>query len=273
MESNMRMKEECQAVRGAILHMLRCGGRGHVASALSLVEILSVLYGRIMKFDSRNPRWPERDRCILSKGHGCMALYAVLQRHGFFPEDEFQEFCRPHGILGGHPQYGKVPGVEASTGSLGHGLSIAVGQCLAMRCDGKSACVFVLMGDGECDEGSVWEAALCAGKHGLDNLVALIDYNKLQSYGPVSEVQPLEPLADKWRAFGFDCREVDGHDTDALEKVLRAIPFTPGRPSALICHTVKGKGIASIEGDLNWHHKAKVPDEEIERLLEEVRNA
>jgi len=236
-------------LRRQIVHTLAAGNRGHVASAFSVVEILRVLYDSVLRFDAKNPTWPQRDRCILSKGHGCLALYAVLVDKGFFPAEELNKFCKPDGILGGHPEYGKVPGVEASTGSLGHGLPIGIGLALAARlrrrpaptsgplplisAPGAPQRVFVVCGDGECDEGSVWEAALCAAKHRLSNLAVLIDYNKQQSYGTTWEVLDLDPLADKWRAFGFAVAEVDGHS----------------------------------ENNLNWHHKNRASKEEIESLL------
>ncbi|MHC1713419.1 MAG: transketolase [Solidesulfovibrio sp.] len=259
-----------RGLRRVIVETMRCGGRGHLASALSLVEILRVLYDDILRYDPANPGWPDRDRCILSKGHGCLALYAILADKGFFPKEELTRFCNQTGILGGHPERGKVPGVEASTGSLGHGPPIGVGMALAARMDGRSSRVFVIIGDGEAGEGSVWEAALCAGKHGLDNLTVLVDYNKLQSYGPVAEVAPLEPFADKWKAFGFAATEVDGHDPAALAAVLSRLPLVPGKPSAIICHTVKGKGFAEIEGNLSWHHKSKIADETVACLLEQL---
>jgi transketolase len=249
-----------------VVRILQAARRGHLGAAFSLVEILRVLYDDVLRYDASNPHWPDRDRCILSKGHGCLALYTMLAEKGFFPEDELWKFCRHDGILGGHPDAGKVPGVEASTGSLGHGLSIGLGFALSARHDKSDRRVFVILGDGECDEGSVWEAALCAGKHRLANLTAIVDYNKHQSYSTTAEVQDLEPFADKWRSFGFAVREVDGHDVEALRAVLKSAPFEPDRPGALICHTIKGKGIPFAENNLQWHHKARISDEEIQAL-------
>jgi transketolase len=246
--------------------------RGHLPSAFSLVEILRVLYDRVMRFDPVRPQWEERDRLIFSKGHGCLALYAILADKGFFPESELLGFCQPEGRLGGHPEFGKVPGVEASTGSLGHGLSMGVGRALALR--GQGPRVFVLDSDGECDEGSLWEAALGAAKHRLDHLTVLVDCNHMQSYGSTAEVLPLDPLADKWRAFGIAAEEVDGHDPDRLEAALARVPFQPGRPSVLICHTVKGKGVPFMENNPSWHHKNRATDAEIAAVraaLGEVR--
>jgi transketolase len=203
---------------------------------------------------------------ILSKGHGCIALYVLLAEKGFFPLEELDDFCRRDSILGGHPEAGKVPGVEASTGALGHGLSVGVGMALAARMQKRDSRVIVVMGDGEINEGSVWEAALCAGKHKLSNLAAVIDYNKVQSAGPTREIQDLEPLLDKWRAFNFATIDVDGHDVGALRKAFQKLPFAEDRPSAIICHTVKGKGIAFAEGDANWHHKSKIAKDVVTKL-------
>jgi transketolase len=219
----------------------------------------------VLRYRPREPRWPGRDRMILSKGHGCLALYAILADKGFIPLATLDSFCHRDSILGGHPE-AKVPGVEASTGSLGHGLSYGVGMALAQRIRRGDSRVFVLMGDGEINEGSVWEAALCAGKHKLTNLTALIDYNKIQSAGFTREIQDLEPLVDKWRAFGFGTTEVDGHDVTALRSLLGRVPLQPDRPSAIICHTVKGKGISFAENDPNWHHKNKFGEGELAEM-------
>ncbi len=259
--------DRSRELRRTIVKAIKAGNRGHVGSSFSLVEILRVLYDDVLRFDSANPRWILRDRCILSKGHGCLALYALLADKGFFPESELWKFCKPDGILGGHPEYGKVPGVEASTGSLGHGLSIGVGMALNARIDKSSHRTFVVISDGESNEGSVWEAALCAAKHKLTNLVVLLDYNKQQSYGTTYEVLDMDPLADKWRAFGFSAREVDGHSVPELREALAHTPFEPDKPSIVICHTIKGKGVSFVENNLNWHHKTKISDEEMRSLM------
>lgn len=256
-------------IRRDIAETLIAAGRGHLGSAFSLVEMLLVLYKDVLNVDPKKPQWPDRDRLILSKGHGCLALYAVLAEQGFFQKDELKNFCKPDGILGGHPDHRKVPGVEASTGSLGHGMSIGVGMALSARMDRRKYKVFVILGDGECDEGSIWEAALSASKHGLENLTVLIDYNKQQSYSDVAEVLPLEPFADKWRAFGFDTAEAD---LDHPEKLLAALkaPAKDRQPRAIICHTIKGKGISFIERNLQWHHKTKVSEQEIVNIFNEL---
>ena len=258
------------ALRRLVVRGLDGGKRGHLGSAFSLIEVLRVLYDDVLRFDSTNPRWQDRDRFILSKGHGCLALYAILADKGFFPPQELDRFCKFDGILGGHPERAKVPGVEASTGALGHGLSIGLGQALALRLQQRDSRVFVVMGDGEINEGSVWEAAMCAGKHRLSSLVAMVDYNKLQSYDRTSIVQELEPLADKWRAFGFAVHEVDGHDLDQLRCVFERIPFETDKPSTIICHTVKGRGIVDAEGNPAWHHKSKITDDEVAAMYSEL---
>lgn len=252
-------------LRRMIVDALDGGGRGHPGAALSLVEILRVLYDDVLRFRADAPDWPARDRCILSKGHGCLALYALLVDKGFITAEALHRQCRPGALLGGHPER-HIPGVEASTGALGHGLSIGLGQALAARMQGRDSKVFVVCGDGELNEGSVWEAAMCAAKHRLDHLTAVIDYNKLQSYGPVAEVQDMEPLADKWRAFGWAVRETDGHDVAALRQAFAGLPVATGRPGVVICHTVKGRGIAEAENNPSWHHKSSLKPEQVAAL-------
>ena len=253
-------------LRRTIVKTLEAGGRGHVGSALSLVEIIRVLYDDVLNHNPRDPKWVQRDRFILSKGQGCLALYVMLAEKGYFPESELWKFCKSDGILGGHPEV-KVPGVEASTGSLGHGLSIGIGFALSAKYNRDRHRVFVLIGDGESNEGSIWEGALSAGKHGLDNLVVITDYNKHQSYSTTTEVQELEPLGDKWRSFGFAVDEVDGHDVGQLNKVLSDLPLETGKPTAIICHTVKGKGFPFVENNMSWHHKNGFTSDEIQALM------
>jgi len=254
-------------LRRLVVRMLKGARRGHVGSAFSCIDVLRVLYDDVMRFDPASPKWPARDRCILSKGHGCLALYAILADKGFFPLAELDRVCAADGLLGGHPDGTKVPGVEASTGALGHGLSIGLGMALHLKIARSDSRVFVVLGDGECNEGSVWEAAMCAGKHRLANLTAVVDYNKHQAYGSTREVQDLEPLADKWRAFGFAVREADGHDVGELREVFASLPLDADKPTAVIAHTVKGKGAAFAENNMKWHHKNKVTDQEVESLL------
>tara|TARA_B100000676_G_C18029283_1_gene817587 strand:+ start:954 stop:1814 length:861 start_codon:yes stop_codon:yes gene_type:complete len=267
------LDERSVKLRELVLDALAGGERGHIGSTMSLLEIMRVLYDDILDYRPDEPGWIDRDRCILSKGHGCLALYAILADKGFFPVDELKTFCRAGSILGGHPEAEKVPGVEASTGALGHGFSIGVGMALAARMQKRSSRVFVVMGDGEINEGSVWEAAMSASKHRLSNLTAIIDYNKIQSAGPTAEIQDLEPLLDKWRAFGFAEAEVDGHDVAALQETLERLPFDTDKPSAIICHTVKGKGIDFAEHDPSWHHKSRIEVQSIDEMREALSRA
>ncbi len=248
------------------------GARGHIGSTMSLIEIFRVLYDDVMHFDAKLPRVPNRDRLILSKGHGCIALYVMLADKGFFERSELATFCKYDSMLGGHPEFGHIPGVEASTGSLGHGLAIGVGMAYASKLSKVDYKVFVVLGDGELDEGSIWESALAAAHHGLSNLTVIIDYNKIQSYGPVSEIWNLEPLADKWTAFGFDSIEVDGHDINDLRAAM-SVRNRSHKPKAIIAHTVKGRGVSFAEGDPNWHHKSNLTADEIFSIRTAVENA
>lgn len=268
MTDHSKLQERSRQIRRNIMEMVRHGGRGHISPAFSIVEILVLLYDDILRVDPKNPDWPERDRFILSKGHGCLALYSILGEMGFFSPEAQKEYCALDGILGGHPTKEKVPGIEASTGSLGHGLSIGTGLALAAKMDGKKYRTFVLLGDGECNEGSVWEAAMGASKHQLDNLVALVDYNKQQAFGSTYEVCNLEPLVDKWQAFGFETREADIiRDPLSLKAVLSNLPLTAKKPTAIICHTIKGMGVSFIENNMDWHHKSKITDDEIDEVI------
>ncbi len=268
MTDNPQFKKRCKQTRKDIMEMARHGRRGHISPAFSIVEILVLLYDHILRVNPENPDWPDRDRFILSKGHGCLALYSILGDKGFISPEAMREFGSFDGILGGHPTKEKIPGIEASTGSLGHGLSIGAGLALAAKMDGKKYRTFVLQGDGECNEGSVWEAAMGASKHKLDNLVALVDYNKQQAFGSTSEVCDLEPLADKWRAFGFETREVDMvKDPMNLKAVHSVLPLTEEKPTAINCHTIKGMGVPFMERNMDWHHKSKITDEEIDKVI------
>ncbi len=263
------LDERSRYLRRLIFRAIEMGGRGHIGPALSLVEMIRVLYDHVLRLRPSEPKWAGRDRFVLSKGHGCLALYAVLADKGFFPLAELDRFCRFDSILGGHPET-IVPGVEACTGALGHGLPISVGLALAARIQRRDSRVIVLIGDGETNEGSNWEAAACADKHGLSNLTVLIDYNKIQSAGSVFEIQNMEPLADKWASFGFQVSECNGHDVPELRQVLgAAVGATSERPRVVICHTVKGKGIPAAENNAAWHHKADLSDD----VLQTIRTA
>lgn len=235
-----------------------------------MAELLAVLYGHFLRVDPTRPDWPSRDRFILSKGHGCAGLYAVLAETGFFPIDWLDTFYENGSRLAGHASHMDVPGVEISTGSLGHGLSIAAGMALSGKRDGADYRVVALLSDGECDEGSTWEPALFAPHHRLDNLVAIIDYNKIQSLGRVEEVLDLAPLADKWQNFGWGVREIDGHDIEDIADVLTALPLEQDRPTCVIAHTVKGKGVGFMEDKLLWHYRSP-QGPEFEAAREELR--
>jgi len=263
---SIKLDARSTELRQQIVRTLAAGQRGHVGAAFSLVEMLRVLYDDVLKYDPANPKWPDRDRFVLSKGHGCLALYVLLADKGFIPEDDLWKFCKAEGLLGGHPEH-HIPGVEASTGSLGHGMSIALGFALNARLTKSKVRTFVVVGDGESNEGSIWEAALSAGKHGLEQFTVLVDYNKHQSYGPTADVQDLEPLGDKWRAFNFGVADVNGHDVAELRRVLQSLPLVPGKPNAVVCHTVKGKGIAFAENNMAWHHQNKVTADDAKRLV------
>lgn len=264
------LDERSLYLREQVIKVAYSGNRGHIPSAFSIIEILRVLYDNILKFDPKNIHWKSRDRFILSKGHACIALYVLLAEKGFFSQDELWKFCKSDGLLGGHPEH-KIPGVEISTGSLGHGLSVGVGFALNAKIDKAKYHTFVLVGDGECNEGSIWEAAMCATKHKLSNLTVIVDYNKQVTYGTTYEVQDLEPFAEKWRSFGFAVQELDGHNVEELKKAFTSLPREAGKPTALICHTIKGKGISFLEKNFPWHHKANISDEEVKMLYEGLK--
>ena len=262
------MDQKSKQLRRSIIDALEGGRRGHLGSSMSMVEILRVLYDSFLQFRPQEPLWVDRDRFVLSKGHGCLALYAILADKGFFLKEELLTFCAPTSRMGGHPELGKLPGVEASTGALGHGLSMAVGMALAAKIRKQTYRVAVVTGDGEINEGSVWEAAMSAGKHQLSALTVFVDYNKLQSYGPTHEVLDLEPLTDKWRSFGFEVEEVDGHDVQALESLVKRLPLNAKKPTAVICHTIKGKGFPFAEGKADWHHKSALTTKDIQAMYD-----
>lgn len=256
-------------IRAHVLRMIHRAQSSHIGTSLSAADLLTVLYSKVLRIDPSRPDWIERDRFILSKGHGCAAVYAVLAERGFFSKEWLETYCQDGSHLAGHITHHGVPGVEASTGSLGHGLSIGCGMALAGKRDGRSYRVFVLLSDGECDEGSTWEAALFIPHHRLDNLVAIVDYNKIQSFGTVKEVLDLDPLASKWQAFGWATQDIDGHDFEQIENALLSVPFEPGRPSCIIAHTIKGKGVSFMENKLAWHYTPP-NDDELRRALAEL---
>jgi len=267
--SEIRYNSLAKRIRRHCLLMTHRASSSHIGSCLSIADLLAVLYASELRVDHTRPQWEERDRFILSKGHAAAALYATLAARGFFPLSWLETYCQDGSLLAGHVTHRGVSGVEVSTGSLGHGLSIACGMALAAKRDGRSHRVFVLLSDGECDEGSTWEAALFAPHHQLDNLIAIVDYNKIQSLGSVKEVLDLDPLPGKWTAFRWGVRDIDGHDFVQIRNCLQDVPFEAGRPSCIIAHTVKGKGVSFMENRLAWHYKAPNP-EELTRALAEV---
>ena len=256
-------------IRTRTLQMINRARSSHIGSSFSMADLLAVLYNGILRVDPTRPDWPERDRFILSKGHACAALYVALAKRGFFPESWLDDFYRNGARLAGHATHVGVPGVEVSTGSLGHGLPIGCGMALAAKRDRASYRVFVMLSDGECDEGSNWEAALFAPHHQLDNLVVIIDYNKIQSLGTVKEVLNLEPFADKWRAFGWAVQEIDGHDVGQIQQSLTHVPTKSGKPTCVIAHTTKGKGVSFMEDKLLWHYRSP-SSEEMARAMSEL---
>jgi transketolase len=255
-------------LRRHAVRMAQAGGSSHIGSALSMADIVAVLYGRVLRLDPADPKWAERDRFILSKGHAGAGVYAALAERGFFPVEWLARHYQNGSIFSGHVSHKGVPGVEFSTGSLGHGLGIGAGMAMQLRRLGGRQRVFVLMSDGECDEGSNWEAILFAAHQKLDTLVAIIDYNKIQSLAPVSETLGLEPFADKWRAFNWAVRQIDGHDHDALCATLEAVPLEPGRPTVVIADTTKGKGVSFMENSVLWHYRSPQGDEFRDALAE-----
>ena len=255
------LEKKAKWVRNQILEMIVSANKGHIGGAFSCTDALVALYyGGILRFDSSNPRWSERDRFILSKGHSCVALYAILADLGFFPTSELSSFCRNGSMLGGHPDR-NIPGIEADTGSLGHGLGIAAGLALSAKINEKNFMTVVLLGDGECYEGSVWEAAMFAGHQQLSNLIAIVDRNRQCVTDFTEDCNRLEPFADKWTAFNWDVVEVNGHSFDDL---LRAFKDFRGRkstrPLVVIVHTIKGKGVSFMEKTLTWHHSVPTGD-------------
>mgnify|MGYP001590019464 FL=1 len=248
-------------IRIGIVDMVTRAKSSHAGGALSSADLLAALYFKVLKIDPKNPMWQDRDRFILSKGHCCSALYAALANRGFFPKEKLDGYCSDGGSMWGHLSLNSAPGVDATTGSLGHGLSIGVGMAIAVKRNNKNSRVFVLLSDGECDEGSVWEAALSAHQFELDNLVAIVDYNKIQSFGSVKEVMELEPFAQKWASFGWAVKEIDGHDIKQIVEALSNLPLEKDKPSVIIAHTIKGKGVSFMENKLDWHYKSPNPEQ------------
>lgn len=263
------MEDKCRQLRKSILKMIYESGSGHPGGSLSSVDIIAVLYNRIMKHDPKNPGWTERDRFILSKGHACPALYAVLSDCGYFDPKELNGLRKYGSTLQGHPYMYKTPGLDISTGSLGQGLSVSAGIALAAKVDKRVFRVYCLMGDGETQEGQIWEAAMAASHHRLDNICGIVDYNGLQIDGRVEDVMDINPYNDKWAAFGWNVLETDGHDLAQLECTFKKAREFKGRPTVIIAHTIKGKGVSFMENIAGWHGVAP-NKEQLEAALAEL---
>lgn len=263
------LREKARRIRADALWMAHQSNTGHVGGSLSCADIVSVLYFGVMQLRPKDPQWPDRDRFIMSKGHTCSALYSALAEKGFFPREELLTYRKIGSRLQGHPDMAKLPGVEMTAGSLGHGLSAGLGMALAGKLDKKSYRVFVLIGDGEIQEGLNWEAIISAPNFKADNLIAILDRNGHQSGGAVDDIMPLGNMAERIAAFGWDVREIDGHDIPTVVKVFEEAPRKPGVPTFVIANTVKGKGVSFMENDNLWHGKA--PDrDQLESALEEI---
>ncbi len=257
-----KLDQLSRSIRVRAVEMSHQARTPHLASALSCIDILVALYaGEFLRLDPQTPQAPERDRVIFSKGHAAPALYATLAESGFFDQELLNSYNQNGAILAEQPSPGSVPGLELATGSLGHGLSVGLGMALAGRIQARFYRVYALLSDGECNEGSVWEAAMLAGAQQLRNLVAIVDFNKWQATGRSKEVMALEPLKAKWESFGWSAYEVDGHDLPALVELLRNVPDGSGKPVAIVAHTVKGKGVTFMEDDNNWHYRIPTYEE------------
>ena len=270
-ETNIQELETmARVIRGKLVEMSHRSGAAHLGSALSCVDILVAAYWGALRIDPADPSAPERDRFILSKGHAATVLYAALAYKGFFSTALLDSFAERGSCLAEHPVPRSVPGLELATGSLGHGLSVGLGMAVAGRIQSQSYRVYVTISDGECNEGSVWEAALFAPVHKLENVIAIIDYNKWQATGRSNEVLGLVPLKEKWQAFGWSAYEIDGHDMGALVNTLKNVPDGTGKPIAVVAHTVKGKGVSFMEDDNNWHYR--IPkEEEVKKAFKELK--
>ena len=270
-----KLQQDARWSRVQILRMLTHAGSGHPGGSLSVIDILTVLYGNRMRYDPARPEWEDRDRLVLSKGHCVPAQYCCMARAGFFPESRLITLRKLGSPLQGHPDRVALPGIEAATGSLGQGLSMAVGMALGLKLAGKSARVYCVVGDGEIQEGQVWEAAMSAPKlgapdHHLDNLCVILDYNGIQLDGFVKKILDLEPVVEKWKAFGWPVIDVDGHDIAQVDKALDQAEALKGGPVFVVAHTVKGKGVSFMENDPEWHGKAPKPAEAIRGIKEIV---
>ena len=262
MSQIQELQSRARLLRARVIETSHKSGTPHLGSCLSCVDILAALYFSVLRIDPADPRAATRDRFILSKGHGAPALFQVLAMRGYYPESLLEDYGKDGGVFAEHPPTpDHLPGIEAATGSLGHGLPIGLGMALAGRIQGREYNVYALLSDGECNEGSVWEAAMLAAAQRVGKLCVIVDFNKWQATGRSEEVMALNPLADKWRAFGWNACEIDGHDTGAILDALGRFPASDGRPTAIIAHTVKGKGVSFMEDDNNWHYRIPTAEE------------
>ncbi len=262
---------QANEIRKSIIRMLTEAGSGHPGGSLSATDILTALYFKVLRHDPKNPKWADRDRVVLSKGHGAPALYAVLAHSGYFPKEKLMTLRKLDSPLQGHPDMRRLPGLEASTGSLGQGLSIGVGMALAGKLDRKDYRTYVILSDGETNEGQVWEAASFAAHHKMDHLIAILDYNKFQLDDAVKSIIDMEPVVEKWKAFGWHVFEIDGHDMKALLETFEAAKEIQGKPIMIVAHTVKGKGVSFMENNNHYHGVAPTKDE-AERALKELES-
>ena len=266
------LRKMAAEVRKDSLRMVHAARLGHPGGDLSAADILTALYFGVLRVDPSHPGWPQRDRFVLSKGHCSAALYAVLAEAGFIDRAALATYVKPLSMLNGHPDRNKIPGVEANTGPLGHGLPVSVGMAKAAKITGADWRTFVLTGDGELQEGSNWEAAMAAAHFKLDNLTLIVDRNRLQQGDETESTMSLEPLADRWRSFGWSVREIDGHDMEQLVNTFETAPFAPGRPSCVIAHTHKGRGVSFMEDRVEWHHGVPT-DAQLAQAIAEIDGA
>lgn len=268
-ETMQSLTKKATQIRRNIIEMVGAAGSGHPGGSLSATDIVTYLYFKEMQVDANNPKWDQRDRFVLSKGHAAPVLYAALAEKGFFPVEDLVSLRQIDSYLQGHPDMQKVPGVEMSTGSLGTGFSTSVGMALAGKLDKRDSNVFVMLGDGELQEGQVWEAAMSASHYKLDNLIAVLDYNGLQIDGNIEDVMDPHPIVDKWLAFGWEVIEIDGHDFNSIEEGFEKAKKVSGKPAILIAKTIKGKGVSFMENMANWHGSAP-NKEQVATALEEL---
>lgn len=262
------LERKANIIRRYIIGMISNAEGGHIGGALSIADIMAVLYFHILKIDPKNPEWEDRDRVVLSKGHASAAWYAALAERGYFPKEELLTFDHINSRLQGHPDMNKTPGVDMSSGSLGQGISVALGMALAARYLKKIYRTFVILGDGETQEGQVWEAAMVAANYNTDNLIAILDYNKLQLYGETNTIMNIEPVIEKWRVFGWNTIEINGHRIKEIVQALEEAVKFEGKPTIVVAHTIKGKGVSFMENKVEWHSLAPTKEQAKQALKE-----